>query len=154
VEKNAQLVNWIQNAAYALGATHHVPCDVGPGSTPGRLVCWAYLQFGRGRIAEPASDAQLLAMLEVRCNAVRHAALIALSADAGARLPIPWRELFDDEAGDIWRTAYGASAGAPPATIIAAIRACSRAGWDGEKRRFFDGALTYLAQRQAAPPQK
>ena len=133
---------------------HLAPCRAEASSSPGRLVCWAYLQVGRGRIADPATDALLLEMLNLRCTTVRRAALSAMSPDIGARLSLPWQELFEDKESDIWRTACHASTGAPPATIIAAIRACSRAGWNEEKRRFFDGALTHLAKRQAAIQQK
>jgi hypothetical protein len=143
----------LENAAYALGLAHGTPCQVDIHSSPGRLACWAYMLAARReeglKDATAESDELLLAMLSMPGKPLKTAAFTGLDQDAGARLPIPWKALFQENDFDIWQRALNMAFRAPHATILEVIRSCQRDGWDANKCTWFDDALQRIADHPA-----
>jgi hypothetical protein len=150
---SSSVVSNLQNAAFAFGLVHGLLIQVDAHSPPGRLVCWSYMIAARReqrlQVDTAETDALFLAMLSMPGPRIKIAAFTGLDRDAGARLPMPWKTLFQDTNFDVWRPALNQAHHGPRATIQAIIASCSREGWDENKSTWFDNALQYFADHPA-----
>jgi hypothetical protein len=136
-------LKWIMGAAAVkLGQGPFPLVSADAVSSPGRLLCWAYMLADRERT--PAAEALLLAKVALPDPLLRYTALRAMPQDFATRHQLPWLALFTDPGSsdcNVSSLAVLLSRAADPAVIKAALIAIPTAIWDGHQREDFERRL-------------